>query len=65
MDMRLIRRSKKKLSPRRIKVLKALGRKIDAEDSVAVRAKARKKFNRRGQRRNWPIVFWKLRIRRS
>ncbi|HEX4054368.1 MAG TPA: helix-turn-helix transcriptional regulator [Tepidisphaeraceae bacterium] len=44
--MPAIRRSKKKLSPRRIKTLKALARKIDTEDSAAIRAQAREVFNR-------------------
>lgn len=44
--MPTIRRSKMKLSPRRIKSLKALGRKVDAEDSPAIRAQAHEVFNR-------------------
>jgi DNA-binding phage protein len=44
--MPTIRRSKMKLSPRRIKALKALGRKIDAADSGSIRARAHEVFNR-------------------
>jgi DNA-binding Xre family transcriptional regulator len=35
-----------KLSPRQIKALKALGRKVDAEDSPAIRTRAHEVFNR-------------------
>ncbi len=43
--MPAIRRSKKKLSPRRIKSLKALARKIDAEEGAAIRAQAHETFS--------------------
>ena len=36
--MHSIRRSKKKLAPRRIKLFKSLARKIDADDAAAIRA---------------------------
>jgi hypothetical protein len=42
--MPIIRRSKKKLSPRRVKTLKALARKIDAEEGAEIRAQAREIF---------------------
>jgi hypothetical protein len=44
--MPAIRQSKMKLSPRRIKALKALGRKVDAADSGSIRAQAHDVFNR-------------------
>ncbi|MGD0460879.1 MAG: helix-turn-helix transcriptional regulator [Tepidisphaeraceae bacterium] len=44
--MPAIRRSKKKLSPRRIKALAALARKIDAEETAAIRAQAHEIFDR-------------------
>jgi DNA-binding phage protein len=43
--MPAVRRSKKKLSPRRVKALKALARKIDAEEGPEIQALAREAFN--------------------